>query len=111
MNAQTKIVADGLLEGWSDTQRAYAETIAVFCPDACGAEMLYRVEIAAIRDQSAAGAARASEHAAAILSEVCRMATPAVYAAAPVSRLMRLRATLNFLMEAARAVERLSRDG
>jgi hypothetical protein len=95
----------------SSRRDAYAQTIAIFCPGIDECEMEYRVEIAMIRDKSAVGAQRASQHASVFLSEVCRMATAAVYAPAPVSRLILTRSTLMFLMEAARAAECLSRDG
>jgi len=96
----------------SAAERAHASAIRVFCPRADDMELAVRCDLAAIRDAASIGARRAkADSSAVILGEVVRMATNGVYAALPVSRLIRLRATLNFTMEAARAVERTQRDG
>lgn len=65
-----------------------------------------------MRDAASIGARRAeSESACVLLLEVARLATHAVYADLPASRLIRIRSALSLTMEAARELERVQRDG
>lgn len=113
MNAPANIAMPAATEpaGWSDAEYAYRRTISIHCPNCNDMEMAYRVQLAMIRDNAMAGATRATDSAAVILGEVCRLATASVFAPAPLSHLIRLRGTLNLTMDAARAVERVCRDG
>lgn len=72
--------------------------------------MAARCDLAAIRDQATTGMRRA-QVAGGILREVSIMAGDAVFAPISTSRLLRLRASLNLTMIAARDVERAHRDG
>lgn len=73
--------------------------------------MATRVEIAELRDQAAVGIARATDSAAALLGEVSRLATFAVYAQQPTSQLLRILSALNLTMMAARSIDRVTRNG
>ena len=97
--------------GLSVEQRAHRHAISIHCPNCDEMEMAARVDLAAMRDAATIGIARASDSAAAILAEVSRLATGAVFAPLPASQLIRIRAALSFTMEAARAVDRVTRDG
>lgn len=90
---------------------AYRRSISMHCPNCEPFEMAARVDIAIMRDQAVMGMSRASDSATGILSEVARLATHAVYAPFPGSKLIRIRSALHLAMEAARAIERVSRDG
>lgn len=91
----------------TDIDRAYATTIfALMGAPANEMETAFRVSIAKKRDAAMVGVRRASNGAAVILNEVVRMATSAVYSRMPISHLIRINSTLDFVMEAARAVER-----
>lgn len=92
-------------------ERAHRHSISVHCPGCSEAEMAARCDIAALRDAATAGALRATESAAVVLGEAARIATAAVFAPASVSRLIRTRGALEFMMDTARVLERLSRDG
>ena len=74
-------------------------------------EMAARIDIAMMRDAATVGMSRASDSAVVLLGEVSRLAAIAVYASAPASRLIRIRAALGLTMEAARALERVQRNG
>lgn len=93
------------------SERAYRHAISIHCPNCDEMEMAARCDIAMLRDKASAGISRASDGAAALLGEVSRLATMCVYAEAPASRLMRMRAALHLTMEAARAIERAQRHG
>lgn len=110
MNALTSIRADENIHG-TVTQRAYRHTINTLCPGCEELNMAARVDIAMMRDAAMVGVERASEQAATMLYEVVKLATQAVYAPLPTSRLLRIRAACSFIMEAARTVDLVLRDG
>ena len=104
LGSKSKAIADADL---NDIDRAYAATIfTLMGPPANDMETAFRVAIAKKRDAAMVGVRRAGDSASVILSEVVRMATGAVYSPMPVSHLIRINSTLDFVMEAARAVER-----
>lgn len=86
--------------------RAYAHTISTHCPNINETEMQARCEIARIRDEAAVGLQRGSEHIGGMLSDVSRLATQAVYAEMPTSRLIALKGALQLGLDAARVMER-----
>jgi len=92
-------------------ERAHRYTISIHCPNCNEIEMNERVRLAMIRDAAIVGMNHATDSAAVILSEVCKLATQAVYAHAPTSRLLQIRAALEFTIEAARSIERATRNG
>lgn len=95
----------------TDQQRAHRATISVHCPNQDEMQMAARVDLATMRDQALAGQSRCCDEAAGLLHEVVRLATPAVYAPWPASRLIRLKGALGLAMEAARGIERIAADG
>lgn len=112
MNAPAKIAAPITPDtGWTPAEIAHRRTISVHYPNGSEIEMMTRVQIAMLRDQATIGMSRASDSAAVILGEVSRLATHAVLAAMPTSELMRIRSALSFTMEAARSIERVTRNG
>lgn len=106
MNAVTPIRLDE-----SEAERAYRQAISIHCPHGSEMEMAARVELAQLRDQAAIGMSRATDSACALLSEVSKLATMAVYAQRPESDLLRIRSALNLTMMAARALDRATRNG
>ena len=70
-----------------------------------------RDELAQIRDRAARGAHNATDSAAVFLVEIARLATFAVVAHRPASDLIRISSALKFAMEAARHIDRVTRDG
>ena len=92
-------------------EAAYRTAISVHCPGRDEMEMAARIDIAMMRDAATVGMSRASDSAVVLLGEVSRLAAIAVYASAPASRLIRIRAALGLTMEAARALERVQRNG
>ena len=108
MNAPANIPQPLRMEE-SDLECAHRKAISIHLPNQGEMEMAARVEIAMIRDQATRGAARAGDSAALLLQEVSRLATFAVYAPMPVSKLLRVRSALNLTMEAARSLERVTR--
>lgn len=93
-------------------ERAHRAAIALHCPGCTDEmEMAARCDLAVLRDAASVGAMRAGDSAAVLLSEVTRLATAAVYAPWPASRLIRTYAALSFTVEAARALERVTADG
>lgn len=110
MNAPANIRAP-IVIGESEAERVYRHAISIHCPNSGEMEMAARVDIAMMRDQAAIGIGRASDSAAVLLGEVSRLATFAVYAQTETSRLLRIRSALKLTMEAARALERVQRDG
>ena len=90
-------------------ERAHRHSITTHCANQDEVEMAARVDLAMLRDQATAGMSRATDSAAVILGEVVRMATGAVFAQLPASRLMMIRSALNLTMEAARMIDRLER--
>ena len=112
MNAPANIrVARPVSVDPTPEERAYAATISIHCPNCDEMEMAARCDIAMMRDLAIRGAVKATASAAIMLGEVARIATSAVYAPLPASQLIRIRSALNLSMEAARAVERVQRDG
>lgn len=112
MNAPAKIAMPITPDtGWTPAEIAHRHTISIHCPNGSEIEMKARADLAAIRDQATAGIARASDSAAAILGEVSRLATQAVYAPIETANLLRIRSALELTMMAARAVERAVRNG
>lgn len=95
----------------STAERAYRHAITIHCPNGSELEMAARVEIAMIRDQAAAGVSRATDSVSAILREVSALATGAVYARHPTSTLIRIRGSLQLMLDAARILERTVRNG
>lgn len=73
--------------------------------------MAARVDLAMMRDLAVTGKQRAGAEAADILAVVSRVATDAVYAPVPTSRLLRIRSALGLVIEAARALERATSNG
>lgn len=73
--------------------------------------MKCRVAIAMMRDQAAAAQRQCSDAAYGILAEVSRIATGAVYAPSDAKRLTLMRFALAQAIDAARAIERASRNG
>jgi hypothetical protein len=71
--------------------------------------MKIRVDLSDIRDRAVMGIPKATDSAAVLLSEVARLATPAVYAQKTESELFRLWTALDFTLDAARLVERVTR--
>lgn len=106
MNAPATIRLDE-----NEAERAYRRAIGVHCACSSEMEMAARVDLAMLRDQAAIGITRGTDSAAALLGEVSRLATVAVYAPRPESDLLRLAAALKLTMMAARAVDRATRDG
>lgn len=108
MNAPAKFPAASDL-GWSDDMRAHRRTISVHCPNCSEIEMAARCRLAALRDNAATGAMRSTDSTAVMLGEVSRLATYAVFAGEPVDKLVRICAALELTMDAARAIERVTR--
>lgn len=101
MNAPTHISLAG----------SYEATIGALCPGCDEDSMAVRVELAALRDSATVGVQRATDEAARILSVVVSLASSAVYSGEPTSNLIRVLATLKFTVEAARHIDRLTRNG
>ena len=70
-----------------------------------------RDELASIRDRAARGAHNATDSAAVFLGEIARLATFAAVSHRPASDLIRINSALKFAMEAARAIDRVTRHG
>jgi hypothetical protein len=111
MNAPANIQHQIQAEAWSPIERAHRGTISIHCPSEDEWSMKCRVAIATIRDQAAAAQRQCSDATHGILSEVARIATGAVYAPADAKRLTLMRSALVQAMDAARAIERASRNG
>lgn len=90
---------------------AYRAAISLHCPNCDEMEMAARCDLAMMRDAATMGLSRAGDSAALMLGEVSRLATHAVYAPVPASRLIRIKAALTLMMMAAREIERCQRDG
>jgi len=90
-------------------QRAYAHTISIHCPNITEAEMQVRCDLARIRDEAAVGMSRGSDHLLGVLSDVNRMASLAVVSGEPMSKLIRLRGSLQLLIDGARLVQAVLR--
>ncbi len=84
--------------------------IEVHCVGCDDMEMAARVELAMIRDAASAAIPRAGDSAGVVLGEVLRLPTHAVYAPARTSELIRIKAALSFAVEAARVLERVTRN-
>lgn len=89
---------------------AYARAIRVHCPDDDGT-ITVRVAIARIRDDAATGIRKAMPEAAIVLDTVVRLAAYSAHAPVPASRLIRILSALTLTMEAARALDRVQRNG
>lgn len=112
MNAPAKITLPATIRlDESATDEAYRRSIGIHCLNCDETEMAARVELAAMRDAATIGIARAGDDAAALLHVVSRMATVSVFAAAPASTLIRIKSALTLTMMAARAIERVQRNG
>ncbi|MBE7186048.1 MAG: hypothetical protein INR68_16750 [Methylobacterium mesophilicum] len=111
MNAPARIMEDAARVFESEAMRAHRRSISIHCPNCDDVEMQARCEIADIRDRAASGMRRAQPAVAGILQQVSMVATDAVFAPLPASRLMRIRAALTLTMMAARDLERAQRDG
>lgn len=104
MNAHTTIVAPRI-------ESPHAAAISIHCANQNEWQMSNRIGIAEMRDAASIGARRAeSDSACILLQEVTRLATFAVYADLPASRLIRIRSALSLTMEAARELERVQRE-
>lgn len=94
------------------TQSPQEAMIAAFLTPRDEMEMAVRVDLVTKRDAAMVGMHRTdSDSAAAILDEVVRVATGAIFAQVPTSRLIRINATLQLAMHTARAFDRMQRDG
>jgi hypothetical protein len=112
MNAPANIRTRSLIRvDENQIEAAHRQAISVHCPNCGEIEMAARVDLATLRDQATIGIARATNSAGALLSEVARLATSAVYAPVPASRLIRIKSALDLTMMAARALERAQRNG
>lgn len=109
MNAPAGIITSAIFE--TEATRAYRRSISIHCANCDDVEMATRCDLAAMRDSAAAAIGKVSESAAVMLGEVSRLATAAVYAPLPASRLIRIKAALTLTMMAAREIERAQRDG
>lgn len=90
--------------------RQHGHSVLTHCPTRDDVELQVRCDLAAIRDRATSGIARATESAGIILGEVARLATHAVYAQRTTSELMRIRIALTQAVDAARSIERVTRD-
>lgn len=95
----------------SEFESAVRRSISIHCPNDDEMTMAARVDIATMRDLATVGRQRAGGEAADILAVVSRVATDAVYAPAPCSKLLRIRSALGLAIEAARSIERAVADG
>jgi hypothetical protein len=111
VNAPANIKREIIAEAWSPIERAHRGTISVHCPNEDEWAMKCRVAIAMMRDQAAAAQRQCCDGAHGILGEVARVATTAVYAPSDAKRLTLMRSALVQAMDAARAIERASRNG
>lgn len=111
MNAPANISHQIASETRTQAERAHRSAISIHCPNEGEWEMNCRVGIAIMRDQAAAGMRHCSSASYGILAEVAKLATAAVYAPADAKKLTMMRAALTLAMDAARAIERVSRDG
>lgn len=111
MNAPANIKQQLTDEAWSPVERAHLGAISVHCPNEDEWSMKCRVGIAIMRDQAAAAQRQCSNATYGILSEVARVATGAVYAPSDARRLTLMRSALAQAIDAARAIERASRNG
>lgn len=96
---------------WSPEERAHRAAISIHCPNDGELKMGYRARIAALRDQASAALRVCSDDAAGVLTEVARIATLSVYAPMDSKQLVLRAAALTLAMDAARAMERASRNG
>lgn len=112
MNAPFRSPIEGAREFLHGTaaERAHRHSISIHCPNQDEMTMAARVELAMLRDQAGAGMRRAGPAAAAILFEISQLATSAVYADAPFGKLLSLGTALKLTMQAAREIERATRD-
>lgn len=111
MNAPANISRVLAEETWTPVERAHRSAISIHCPNEDEWSMKCRVAIAIMRDQAAAAQRECSDAAYGILSEVARIATGAVYAPADAKKLTMMRSALAQAIDAARAIERASRNG
>jgi hypothetical protein len=110
VNMVTPIRADESIHG-TVAERAHAHLIRMHCPTGDEMELAARCDLATLRDAALVGSRKAGDAASVMLGEVCRLASHAVYAAIPTSRLIRIKAALTLTMMAAREIERVERDG
>lgn len=96
---------------WTPAERAHRSAISIHCPNEDEWSMKCRVAIAMMRDQAAAAQRQCSDASLGILVEVARIATGAVFAPSSAKRLTLMRSALVQAMDAARAIERASRNG
>jgi hypothetical protein len=111
VNAPANIRHQLIDDAWSPIELAHRGAISVHCPNEDEWSMKCRVAIAIIRDQASAAQRRCNDATQGILSEVARVATGAVYAPSDAKRLTLMRSALVQAMDAARAIERASRNG
>lgn len=111
MNAPSNIKRHLIEEAWSPIERMHRGAIGVHCPNEDEWSMKCRVAIAIMRDQASAAQRQCGEAAFGILAEVARIATAAVYAPSDAKKLTLMRSALAQAIDAARAIERASRNG
>lgn len=89
---------------------AYAQTITTLIGVRDETELGARVDLAFLRDKATAASTRAIPSAAVILLAIAELAANATLSGTPTSQLIRLHASLQFTMEAARHVDRAMRE-